>query len=309
MMPQKLSRRAVAGDLAEVEAMLRSRPDQGDTIAMLWRSRAEALRQELANIESAEPSLASVALIFNGLPVVASEEIRVDFATKALDQYQALVSAVFADVLGADLGAKGRIPHAHRSKLYIRDIVHGSMGFILDERSPAQPELLPSPLKDSVERSTEILAALSDPARFDQTVDELKPRIVDAVKAWTRTLRKFGAEMKVVADRGEISLDHDEIDALDERLNDVQVVEDEHFATGVLNGVLPEHETFEFTPDEASVALSGTISDALAERYAVAASEMVQRHGRGQFLLIRTFRGGTLKKEQRILQAFTPDVP
>jgi len=307
-MPKQLTRKSLAEDLAEVEAMLHARPDQGDTISMLWRNRVEALRQELATVDAAEGSTASVALIFDGLPVVGAEEIRVDFATKALEQYQALVSSIFADVLGADIGAKGRIPHAHQSKLYIRDIVHGSMGFVLDERAPAQPSMLETPLKNSVERATEILAALADPARFDQTVDELKPRIVDAVKAWTRTLRKFGAEMKVVADHSELKLDHKAIGDLDDRLNDVQIVEDPHTLAGVLNGVLPEHETFEFTPDEASIALSGTISEALAERYAVAASEMVQRHGRADFLVVRTFRGGTLKKEQRILQAFTPEV-
>jgi hypothetical protein len=45
--------------------------------------------------------------MFDGTPVKGSEEIRLDFATKILDNYQLVVSTLVAQRAGAELGARG----------------------------------------------------------------------------------------------------------------------------------------------------------------------------------------------------------
>jgi hypothetical protein len=100
-MPALLTRKSLQDDLAFVERQLGRHPDPHDTVRFMWEQRREALRAELASPEAQTAMRASVALVFEGSPVRGSEEIRLDFATKALDNYQAFVSSLAAERAGA----------------------------------------------------------------------------------------------------------------------------------------------------------------------------------------------------------------
>jgi hypothetical protein len=293
-------------ELAQVRRLLEQPRPPTDTVGLMWESRRRALEAEIAEIEKQEPSQASVALIFEGDPVVGAQEIRVDFAAKALENYQNLISTVFADQISETLGSKGPLPHASRSRLYLSELIHGSMGFILDELPGEQIDLLATPLRQTVEKTSEIIEGLADPSLevFEETLTRLKPRVVKAVRSLVLTLADYGAETRIVGDKDEISLDRSRVRSLRERLAEVLIEELDETLNGILRGVLPEEHTYEFTPDGVSGTLHGPVSDEMVQRYVVSAAHLVERRGRGTFKLIRTVRAGRLVKEQRILEAF-----
>lgn len=158
-MPILLSTRALQDDLAFVDDQLRQHSDPYDTVRLMWQQRHEQLQRELSELESAYITFAEVALLFEGSPVRGSEEIKLAFATKMLDQYQALVGTIAAEKGGAVVAAKGQVPRAFTSRLYIKDMLRGSVGFLLEEPKPDQNSLVPTLLKDAVEEAT---LALSD---------------------------------------------------------------------------------------------------------------------------------------------------
>lgn len=308
-MPTRLSLQVLRDDLAYVEEMLRQQTDPNDTVTIMWRNRRDALRKEIATLASTEQRLASIALIFSGDPVVGSQEIRADFAAKALESYQNLISTVFADHLSVSVSERGRIPHSAQSKLYLREIIHGSMGFVLGEITPEFIPLVPTALKETVDKTSEIINKLSvlDVASFEDEIEKLKPRVIKAVQTFTKTLDEHGAETRIVGEREELSLNRSQIRSLHERLKGVQVDEEEERRPGILDGVLPERRTYEFTPDATEQSLSGTASDEIIAQYLANASAMVRKRGIATFRLIRTIRSGSAPKEQRFLESFEID--
>jgi hypothetical protein len=65
----------------------------------MWEQRKEALKKEIAGVENDVDNYASVALLFKGQPVKGSEEIRLDFAAKVLENYQSVVATLAASRL------------------------------------------------------------------------------------------------------------------------------------------------------------------------------------------------------------------
>lgn len=174
-MPIPLEKQALEDDLAFVERQIAEFTDPYDTARLMWEKRRDALQEEIAAVERERDLQGRVALIFSGSPVIGSQEIKLDFATKVLENYQLVVAALAAERGGAALGERGRLPGAFASKLYIRDMLRGSVGFLLEEREPVQKEMLPSPLKEAIEEATLILRDLSEPEaqRFDDRIREL----------------------------------------------------------------------------------------------------------------------------------------
>src|ERR1700755_3084900 len=118
-MPTLLSRQSLQDDLAYVDEQLRRHTDPYDTLRLMWQQRHDQLQRELSEAEHDISSHAEVALLFEGAPVRASEEIRLAFATKMLDQYQSFVGTIAAEKGGALVAAKGQLPGAFTSRLFI----------------------------------------------------------------------------------------------------------------------------------------------------------------------------------------------
>jgi hypothetical protein len=223
-MPTPFTRKFLEQDLAFVERQLKERTDPHDTMRLMWEQRRDALREELG--EKIRPeSRARIALVFEGMPVIGNEEIRLDFATKALDNYQSVVTSIFAERAGVELGERGKLPSRLASKLFIRDMVRGSVGFLLEEARTSQYDLLPTPLQEAVKETTDILRDLSnrDSAVFEERIKRLSPRTVSAVKRMSKVLHDAGAETKLVSDLEEFSLDYSNTASLYSRLSDVDL--------------------------------------------------------------------------------------
>ncbi|HXL12336.1 MAG TPA: hypothetical protein VN941_00015 [Bradyrhizobium sp.] len=306
-MPTLLSVRALQDDLAFVDEQLRRHTDPYDTVRFMWQQRHDQLQRELSELESSFITYAEVALLFEGAPVRGSEEIKLAFATKMLDQYQLFVGTIAAEKGGAIVAAKGQLPRAFTSRLFIRDMLRGSVGFLLQEPQPEQGALMPTLLKDAIEEATQALTDLAsgETEEFHTRVDSLSPRAVNAVKKIIRTLNESDAEIKIVGADGEVRLDRAKIASLHVRLNELEVLENREEMTGVLLGILPDRQQYEFRVGDDGPIIYGPVSEDLDERYLANpdfAASILLKPVTAQFLVITKVRAGQVQTQQKVLE-------
>lgn len=165
----------------------------------MWANRLADLNDQIAVAAATRSNYASVALIFDGTPVVGSDDIRLDFTAEALDNYQKVIAIALASKMADELPERGPLPGADRSRLFIRDLVRGSMGFILEEVAPGQGEMLPTGLKEAVEGTTRLLTTLSSASDsdFDSALEGTQPRLLSADRARGRVRRCEPAERSI----------------------------------------------------------------------------------------------------------------
>lgn len=318
MMATLLTLEALEADKYFVERELaQADSDPWGTARILWHNRLVAIQRQIAEVGTKRSNYASVALVFDGNPVIGTSNIRVDFSTDALMSYQKLVSARLAekerDAAGKDasLPNRWRLPGARNTILFIRDLVRGSMGFILEEL-PEQAEFLPTRLKDAVESTTELLGKLSKASddEFQQTVSETEPRVVRAIQKFTEILFEAGASTRISGDEQRLSLSIGDVDRLSKRLKEVVISEEMETIDGVLQGLLPEKLEFEFKKSgENGVTLRGDVADDLARKYSLDPAfveNLLHKPGRARIKVIRTIRNSTMVKELRIMESLEP---
>ncbi len=297
-------RRFVARQLAETD------DNPWGTVRLMWRNRLSEIDETIAQQALAHSNYASVAVIFDGEPVVGSRDIRLDFATNALDSYQKIVAlTAAANQASEGLPLRGAPPGANQSRLYIRDLVRGSMGFILEEVAPDQTEMVATNLKDAVENTTELLLRLSrgSEEEFETTLVNTQSRVVAAVQKFAKILRDAQASARIFGDRQKIALSINEVGRLSDRLSEIEVTEKDEMINGVLRGILPDSRKFELKPvGENSRTITGEISEDVFLKY-TANIEFKERfllqsvHAR--IKVIHTTRKGRQIRERRILEA------
>lgn len=316
-MPTLLSIEALEADKLYVERQLAEAGESPwGTARLMWQSRLSEITQQIEALAAVRSNYASVAVIFDGNPVIGSGDIRLDFTADALDSYQKLVSLTLAARLAREeLPQRGPLPGADQSRLFIRDLVRGSMGFILEEMVPDQREAFPTPLKDAVESTTQLLTTLSGGSDedFEATLEGTQPRLVGAVQRFAKVLYEAGASTRIVGDERRLSLSTDDVGRLSRRLSEVEVEEEVGPVDGVLLGVLPDAREFELKPpgDDAAT-IKGAISEDLALKYtgdAAFKERLLLQPVRAQIKVIRTSRNGRLVRERRILEALEPATP
>jgi hypothetical protein len=314
MMPTLLSIESLEADRRYVERQLaETAASPWGTARLMWQNRLAEIDEQIQTLAASRSNYATVAVIFDGNPVIGSGDIRLDFTTDALDSYQKLVTlALAAKLAPEDLPQRGPLPGADQSRLFIRDLVRGSMGFILEEIVPDQHEMLPTALKDAVESATQLLTTLSDGTDedFEATLENTQPRLVGAVQKFAKVLYEAGASTRIVGEERRISLSPDDVGRLSRRLSEVEVTEEVGTVDGVLLGVLPDSREFELRPPgDDSVTIKGSISEELALKYTadVAFKErLLLQPVRAKIKVIRTSRNGRLVRERRILEDLEP---
>jgi hypothetical protein len=321
MMATLLSLEALEADKRYVERQLATADnDPWGTARIMWANRLTEINRQIEQSGSKKSNYASVALVFDGNPVIGSSDIRVDFTTDALTTFQKLISARLAErerqAAGdaAALPKRGKLPGARNTNLYIRDMVRGSMGFILEEL-PEQAELLPTKLKEAVESTTQFLAQLNVAAddEFQRIVADAEPRVVQAIQKFTKVLFEAGASTKISGDEHRMVLSIADVDRLSKRLNEVEVTEEVETVDGVLQGLLPDKLEFEFKlAGEDGNMLRGDVTDELARKYTLDpafVARLLHKPGRARIKIVRTSRNGVQTKEQRIMEALEPVAP
>jgi hypothetical protein len=301
-----LSKRELHDDLAFVEKQLSQYSDPYDTVRFMWEQRRTDLLRRLEEAGKTDDSHAEVALLFDGGPVIGSQEIRLQFATQLLDSYQTLVAIFAAEKGGAELKARGKLPKAFTSKLFIRDMLRGSVGFLLEEPPPTQASMLPTVLKDAVREATASLRDLSAASSdaFQSRAEAMSPRAMRAVKRISRALAEAGAAAKIVDDEEELSLTSERVATLQSRLNEVEVVEATEELDGVLLGIFPDRQQYEFRVGFSvdGQVIYGPVSEDLDEQYIANPAEVVLKPARARFQVITTIRAGQKQSEERVLQ-------
>lgn len=312
-MPTLLSIEALEADRRYVERQLTEADGSPwGTARLMWQSRLAEIDQQIAALAAGRSNYASVAVIFDGNPVIGSGDIRLDFTTEALESYQKVVALTLASRKGVEMSERGRLPAGDQARLFIRDLVRGSMGFILEELPPQQHEMLPTQLKEAVEDTTQLINTLSTATddEFEVTLEATQPRLVTAVQKFAKVLYEAGASTRIVGDERRLALSTDDVGRLAKRLNEVEVTEDTTAVDGVLLGVLPDSREFELRPPgDDAVTIKGAISEDLALKYTadVAFKErLLLQPVRAQVKVIRTTRNGRLVRERRVLEAVEP---
>jgi hypothetical protein len=315
MMATLLAIEALEADKRYVEHQL-AQPDDDPwgTVRLMWQNRLAEIKRQIEELGAKHSSYASVALVFNGNPVVGASDIRLDFTSDALNSFQKLVSARLAERERQSAGdptslpKRGKLPGVRNSRLFIRELVRGSVGFILEEL-PEQTELLPTKLKEAVESTTELLGRLNGASddEFHSIVADAEPRVVQAIQKFTKVLFEAGASTRIAGDQNRTSLTITDVDRLSKRLTEVEVTEETQMLDGVLQGLLPEKLEFEFkVSGEDGVTLRGDVAEDLARKYTLDPAFvelLLQKPGRARIKFIRTSRNGVQAKEQRIMEA------
>ena len=316
-MPTLLSIEALEADRRYVEQQIaEAAANPWGTARLMWENRLTEIDEQMQAIATSRSNYATVAVIFDGNPVIGSGDIRLDFTTDALDSYQKLVSLMLATRLAPEaLPERGPLPGAEHSRLFIRDLVRGSMGFILEEIVPEQQELLPTPLKNAVESATHLMTTLStgNDEDFETTIANSQPRLISAVQKFAKVLSDAGASTRIVGEEHRIALSKDEVGRLSRRLNEIEVTENTDPVDGLLLGILPDSRQFEFKPpgDDAAT-IKGSISEELALKYTADLAfkeRLLLQQVRAQIKITRTLRNGRLVRERRILEALEPLSP
>ncbi|WP_431303015.1 hypothetical protein [Sediminicoccus sp. BL-A-41-H5] len=309
-MPTLLSIEALQADRLYVEQqLLAASANPWGTSRLMWENRLAEIDEQMRASSLTRANHASVALIFDGNPVIGSGDIRLDFTTQALDSYQKIVSLSLASALSEALPLRGRLPGADLSRLFIRDIVRGSMGFILEEVLPDQTELVETRLKDALERSTELISVLSraEEDEFAHTIEKTPARLVAAVQGFAKLLRDSGASTKIFGDMNKVELSLEDVRRLTDRLNEIEVKEELAPIVGILLGVLPDSREFELRlPDGEGNILRGSVSEDLAFKYTSDTAfkdKLLLQPVRAHINTVSTFRNGRLVKERRVLEA------
>ncbi|MBY3027591.1 hypothetical protein HF265_00450 [Rhizobium leguminosarum] len=308
-MPNLLSLESLESDRAFVQRQReKASADRWGTSKTMWDQRLSDINQKIDEIKTKPASHASVALIFDGLPVVGQGDIRLDFSTEVLSSYQKIIAAALASQTDHEIAAKGRVRGADKSKLFIRDIVRGSMGFILEELAVPQTDMFATPLKNAVEEATQLIGALNSATeqQFAETIDAAPPRLVGALQKFTRVLQDAGATARIVGDQHRVALGLEEIHRLSHRFSEVDVADEEMTIQGVLLGILPDSREFELQlPDDAGT-MKGSVSEDLAARYLTDSAfkeRLLLRPVTAQLTLTRTMRVGRTIKQQIVLNS------
>ncbi|MFG1433368.1 hypothetical protein V5F69_20285 [Xanthobacter sp. V2C-4] len=311
-MPVLLSIDALEADKRYVERQIADADDSPwGTARLMWQNRLAEIDQQIFALAAGRSNYASVAVIFDGKPVIGSGDIRLDFTTEALDSYQKVVALKLASRKGVEVSERGRLPAGDQARLFIRDLVRGSMGFILEE-VPQQQEMLPTQLKEAVEDTTQFIATLSAATddEFEATLAGTQPRLVTAVQKFAKVLFEAGASTRIVGDERRLVLSIDDVGRLSRRLGEVEVTEDVIPVDGILLGVLPEARKFELRlPGDEAATMDGVVSEDLALKYTSDAAfkeRLLLQPVRAQVKFVRTMRNGRLVKERRLLEALEP---
>lgn len=270
-MPRILEKEALLADLAAVRSVLQSKPEEDDPIGrMAYEERARNLEQQIESIDAKEDTLASVALLFSGEPVLGSRSISADFATEALGRYQDLVSKIHGDKLEAEgLPRMGKIPHKHLSTLHITDVAHGSFGFILEEKDTDQTSIFSTSLKETLDAAAKLIASFYSDEEDDyaNTVDTINARVFISLKDFFKVLYDARATMRMVEGSVDQQLDRPKIEKAYDRSQKTIVDEGEENLDGILIGIIPSKMEFEFQPDNQDEPIVGKTGPAIGRSY------------------------------------------
>jgi hypothetical protein len=269
-MLKKLEQDSLAADLVAVETLLSSYSREDDPVGYFqFSARKEAIEKKLRGMAGRVDRHAEFGVFFGGGPVQGSRGINADFAGKALDELQTLISKRYSDSEGR-LKQSGRLPLVNRSKMLVTNVVRGSVGFVLEEAGDTA-ELLNTPLREIVDEVSDILAKVgaADEAIFDEAAAALDQRVLASLKDFFVLLDDQKATLRVVNGDRDFLLDRPAVSLARTRVQEIEIEELGHELVGTLF-ILPTSKRFDFETEIAGgqITLSGVVSHEAAAQIA-----------------------------------------
>lgn len=270
-MLKKLEHDALAADLVAVESLLASRSEEDDPIGYFqYLARKDEIEEDLRRVESRVDRHAELGIFFGGGPVQGSRGINADFAGKALDELQTLITKRFSEVEVGQLKQFGRLPLMDRSKMLVTSVVRGSVGFVLEEAGDTA-EIVNTPLHTIVDEVSDILSRVGseDEGLFDEAAAALDQRVLSTLKQFFVLLDEQQATMRIVNGNRDFLLDRHAVSLARARVQEIEIEErgDEYVGTLFL---LPTARKFELATqvNEEPVTLTGPVKSEAAAQLA-----------------------------------------
>lgn len=301
-MPRKIRLDSLKSDLVAANNQLTIASQYGDIVGVSqFQKRIAQLNAEIEAISSSHLNHASVALYFSGEPVLGSRGIAAEFAGKCLENYQDLVSKLFARQERGELGERGRVPLRNQTSMMVTGVTHGSFGFILDEMSE-QTEIYDTQLKHTIKEVSELIESFSstDELAFAESASQIDQRTLSSLHSFFKEMDTSNATLRIVEDLAELRLDEYAVSRGRLRAERSSISEDEMELNGVFIGMLPEHKTFELRNADGDLVY-GKATPAAVEQYLQSMATGVQLIGQQCVARLhkRTIR--PLNREPRVI--------
>lgn len=262
-----LDRSGLTAELSGVEQLLRSLPEEDALGRMSLNARKQQLLEQLEQLGEERNTLASTALYFGGKPVIGSRGIQAEFASKVLDDYRDSVINMWASAEG-EIASRGPVPDQDSARLHVTELLHGSIGFLIEEIDLKALPLFPSPLKKAADAVDNLIVAVAKESDdvFERELDQLHPRVFRAVERLIKDLHQAEATIRVVDESRDEVLTTQDVDKAFIRLEATSIEEDQLTEDGLLIGLLPYGERFEFRRAGGQL-IAGKVSPSLSEMY------------------------------------------
>jgi hypothetical protein len=259
-MLKRLEVDALRADLASVERLLSNRTPENDPVGWLqFNERREQIQNALAELEAhSYRSTAAVGLFFGGRPVLGSHGIVAAFGAKAIEQFQQLLSTLFAAYAGP-IGARGPVKQRDRTQMMLTAVARGSFGFILEQTEDEQ--LVDSPVKKVLEETIDLIYRIAGPDEelFELMTDAVDARVLQVLSGFFKHLSDAGATVKFVEEQREFLLSRADVDRGHDRTRNLSIADHEQKLEGKLY-LLPKTRRFELTLVDGET-ISGAVSD------------------------------------------------
>ncbi len=259
---------SLSSEIAQIEALLRRLPEEDILGRIGLASRRDELSAELSSLQEGIDTLASTALYFGGRPVIGSSAIRADFAAEIISGFKDLVVKVWATANLQDVGARGPIHNQGEVELHLTGLLHGSMGFLIEEVDVKGQPLFDSPTKLAADKAANLLVDIADAEdeKFQKSIETIHPRVFQSALSFFGSLHRSDATIRVVDNSRDVALDKVSVDRAYVRLEETKVDEDEDVVEGQLIGLIPYGGRFEFQP-RAGRLIRGKVAPTMSESF------------------------------------------
>lgn len=268
IMPRKLRIDSIKAELISVRALLAEAQAVGDPVGQIqYEERLNSIIKEIESIDGEVDALASVAIYFGGKPVFGSRGVLAQFASIAIEGFQNLIETVQAVNILGKIGERGRVPEVANTDLMITEVTKGSFGFILEEIT-AQTSLLDSPLKNTVDLVSEIIAKTCDKNEeyFEEVLSQIDSRVLISLHKFLTNLDANEASLRIVENDKEFTINEKAAHRGRVRTETTVIEEEMTPFEGLFIGFLPDHRKFEFQIDSGEI-LYGTATVEATEQY------------------------------------------
>lgn len=223
-MLKRLELDALKADLSSVESLLESRTPDDDPIGYFqFAARKTMLESKIAKVDAQLGALAELGIFFGGGPVQGARGIDADFAGKALEDIQALISKCFSGRELGPLKARGTLPPGSQSQMLVTDVIRGSFGFVL-EGAGDTCEMASPHLKDVLEEVSDMLSRIgaSDEVVFEEARAQMDEGILVTLKQFFQRLDEQGATLRIVQGGRDFMLDRKAVSLARQRIEEIQ---------------------------------------------------------------------------------------